>query len=149
MTTILSKAYPTAVETTPAEKLSPISETFDDVESTAITKEVERKIIMKTDLHVLPILFLLFLVSFVDRTNIGNAKILGLTTDLHMVGNQYNIAVFVFNIPYVLLDIPSNMLLRRWKPNYMLSGMMFCWGKLPCSAPLLLKDCWFYDCLRR
>ncbi|MCJ1334618.1 hypothetical protein MMC10_011330 [Thelotrema lepadinum] len=128
MTAMFSKAYPTAVEATPIEKLSPISETFDDAESITITKEAERKIIMKTDLHVLPILFLLFLVSFVDRTNIGNAKIEGLTTDLHMVGNQYNIAVFVFNIPYVLLDIPSNMLLRRWKPNIMLSGMMFCWG---------------------
>ena len=140
MTAMFSKAYPTAVEATPIEKLSPISETFDDAESITITKEAERKIIMKTDLHVLPILFLLFLVSFVDRTNIGNAKIEGLTTDLHMVGNQYNIAVFVFNIPYVLLDIPSNMLLRRWKPNIMLSGMMFCWGKSPCIALRFKKD---------
>ena len=134
MASILSKAYPTAAEETPVEKitvekLSPVNESFNDAETATITKEVERKIIMKTDLHVLPILFLLFLVSFVDRTNIGNAKIEGLTDDLHMTGNQYNIAVLVFNIPYVLLDIPSNMLLRKWKPNVMLSTMMFCWGK--------------------
>ena len=129
MASILTKAYPTAVEETPIEKLAPASKASNSSENVAVTKELERKIIMKTDLHVLPILFLLFLVSFIDRTNIGNAKIAGLTDDLHMVGNQYNIAVFVFNIPYTLLDIPSNLLLRKSRPNIMLGGMMFCWGK--------------------
>ena len=138
MASILKKAYPTAVEETPVEKLSPVSEKFGDAENVALSKEAERKIIMKTDLHVLPILFLLFLVSFVDRTNIGNAKILGLTDELHMVGNQYNIAILVFNVPFVLLDVPSNLLLRRWKPNRMLSIMMFCWGRLSCF--LAFKD---------
>ena len=131
MAAVLSKAYPTAVEETMQEKIYLSDESISSQgRSVPITKEAERKIIMKTDLHVLPILFLLFLVSFVDRTNIGNAKIMGLTDGLHMTGNQYNIAVFVFNIPYVLLDIPSNMLLRKVRPNYMLSAMMFCWGKI-------------------
>ncbi|KAI4142727.1 MAG: hypothetical protein LQ340_007249, partial [Diploschistes diacapsis] len=117
MASTLSKAYPTAVEETTVQEKLYLSDgsisSRDGRNSVPIAKEMERKIIMKTDLHVLPILFLLFLVSFVDRTNIGNAKIEGLTTGLHMVGDQYSIAVFVFNIPYVLLDIPSNLLLRR------------------------------------
>ena len=41
---------------------------------------------------------------------------------------QYNIAVFIFYVPYCLLDLPSNLLLRRWRPAPMLSLMMFCWG---------------------
>lgn len=133
MASTLSKAYPTAVEETTVQEKLYLSDgsisSRDGRNSVPIAKEMERKIIMKTDLHVLPILFLLFLVSFVDRTNIGNAKIEGLTTGLHMVGDQYSIAVFVFNIPYVLLDIPSNLLLRRVRPNVMLGTMMFCWGK--------------------
>ena len=99
MTAIFNKAYPTAVEPTYEEKIY-LDDEYSDGQSgraVPITKEVERKIIMKTDLHVLPILFVLFLVSFVDRTNIGNAKIQGLTDGLHLTGNQYNIAVFVFS----------------------------------------------------
>ena len=138
MASLLSKAYPTAVEPTLSEKEIYIRDASLSSQSAGqssypitITKSLERRIIMKTDLHVMPILFLLFLVSFVDRTNIGNAKIQGMTDGLHMTGNQYNIAVFVFNIPYVLLDIPSNMLLRKVRPNRMLSTMMFCWGTPP------------------
>ena len=138
MTSILAKAYPTAVEPTPPEKLGPLSiekqlsptdDSFDFGERVVVSKEMERKILMKTDIRVIPILFLLFLVSFIDRSNIGNAKILGLTDGLHMTGNQYNIAVLVFNITYILFDIPSNLLLRKSRPNVMMSLMMFSWGK--------------------
>ena len=92
-------------------------------------KHAEKALLLKIDLKLLPVLLLLFLVSFVDRTNLGNANIEGLQQSLHMKGNQYNIALFVFNIPYVLLDIPSNLMLRKVKPGHWLGGMMFCWGK--------------------
>lgn len=53
----------------------------------------KRRILRKVDWHVIPILTLLYLVAFVDRSNIGNAKIVGMTKDLKMHGLQYNIAV--------------------------------------------------------
>jgi hypothetical protein len=42
----------------------------------------------------------------------GNAKIDGLEDDLHLRGNMFNVALTVFYILYVLLDIPSNWLLK-------------------------------------
>lgn len=48
-------------------------------------------------------LSVLYLVSHLDRANIGNAKIAGLTEDLGLSGIQYNIALSLFFIPYVLL----------------------------------------------
>lgn len=42
---------------------------------------------------------MLFLLAFLDRTNIGNAKIQGMTAELKMGGHDYNIALFVFFIP--------------------------------------------------
>lgn len=48
-------------------------------------------------------LAVLYLVSHLDRANIGNAKIAGLTEDLGLTGIQYNIALSLFFIPYVLL----------------------------------------------
>jgi hypothetical protein len=44
-------------------------------------------------------LTVLFLLAFLDRTNIGNAKIQGMTAELKMGGHDYNIALFVFFIP--------------------------------------------------
>ena len=126
MTSFISKLYPTAVEKTPQERFDQTDDAIDH--KVAADAQLERRVLIKCDLHVLPILFLLFLVSFLDRVNIGNAKIQGLEASLHMVGNQYNIALFVFYIPYCLLDLPSNLLLRKWRPAPMLSIMMFCWG---------------------
>ena len=50
---------------------------------------------------ILPILALLFLCSFLDRTNVGNAKLYNLENDLGMVGNQYNIGLAVFYATYI------------------------------------------------
>lgn len=88
----------------------------------------EKKLLMKTDLHVIPILFLLFLCAFIDRINIGNARIQGLEEDLNMTGNDFNIALFTFFILYILLEVPSNIVLKRMRPSVFLSSIMLGWG---------------------
>ena len=92
---------------------------------------LEKRLILKIDLAVLPILFLLFLVSFVDRSNLANARIQGLEKSLHIPpkSNGYNIALFSFAIPYVLFEVPANIMLKRIKPQWWLSGLMFSWGE--------------------
>jgi hypothetical protein len=50
----------------------------------------EKAILRKMDLRLIPMLALLYLLSFLDRGNIGNAKIEGLVEDLGMTGPQYN-----------------------------------------------------------
>lgn len=54
-----------------------------------------------TKLRILPVLALLFLCSFIDRTNVGNAKILGLETDIHINDHQYAIGLCVFYATYI------------------------------------------------
>lgn len=92
---------------------------------------LEKRLILKIDLAVLPILFLLFLVSFVDRSNLANARIQGLEKSLHVSpkSNGYNIALFSFTIPYVLFEVPANIMLKKIKPQWWLSGLMFSWGE--------------------
>jgi MFS family permease len=82
----------------------------------------------KCDLHVIPPLFVIFLLAFLDRTNIGNAKVQGLEATLGMSGTDYNIALFVFFIPYILLEVPSNIILKKMAPSTWLSVIMVCWG---------------------
>jgi hypothetical protein len=52
----------------------------------------EKKTLRKMDLRLIPALAVLYLLAFLDRGNIGNAKIQGLTKDLHLSANGYNIA---------------------------------------------------------
>lgn len=49
-----------------------------------------KKILLKIDFRLIPMLTTLYLLSFLDRGNIGNAKIEGLSEDLHLTGGQYN-----------------------------------------------------------
>ncbi len=90
--------------------------------------EALKRLTRKCDLHVVPPLFVLFLLAFLDRTNIGNAKIQGLEADLNMTGSEYSIALFIFFIPYILLEVPSNMILKKVAPSTWLSGIMVFWG---------------------
>lgn len=55
--------------------------------------DFEEKILRKCDRHVLPWLFGIWLFAFIDRSNIGNARIDGLATDLKLDGNKFNIAL--------------------------------------------------------
>lgn len=60
--------------------------------------------IRKVDLRIIPWLSFLYLLSFLDRTNIGNARLAGLEADLGMKGHDYNIALSVF-----FVSLPSTM----------------------------------------
>lgn len=54
-------------------------------------EEKKAKMFRKVDLRLVPVLALLYLSAHIDRANIGNAKIEGMTTDLNLTGIQYNI----------------------------------------------------------
>ncbi|KAI1308584.1 major facilitator superfamily domain-containing protein [Xylaria venustula] len=94
--------------------------------------EKDRKtLLLKMDLHILPILIALYLLSFIDRANIGNAKIEGLTDDLNLTGNQYNIFLSTFFVTYIIFEIPSNYVLERYfreRPSWWLGFIATVWG---------------------
>lgn len=116
-----------AVSGIPEGRTSSCEEEFIRPESyNGVTEE---KLMRKCDIHVVLPVSVLFVLSFLDRINIGNARIQGLEKDLHMEGNDYNIALLVFFIPYILLEVPSNYLIRKVAPSTWLSGLMVCWGK--------------------
>lgn len=74
-------------------------------------------------------LALLYLCSHIDRANIGNAKIEGMIDDLGMTGVQYNTILAIFFIPYVLFEVPSNVLLKKFKrPSTYLGILVVAWG---------------------
>lgn len=70
--------------------------------------------------------YILSRLSFLDRTNIGNARLFGLEDDLKMPKKslQYNTALAVFFPFYVAAEIPSNMMMKRLRPSLWLTIIM-------------------------
>ncbi|KAK4903278.1 High-affinity nicotinic acid transporter [Elasticomyces elasticus] len=62
-------------------------------EAETIDLQAERKIVRKMDLNLISVFGMLYLFSFLDRSNIGNANLTGFSKDLGLVGNQYGAAV--------------------------------------------------------
>jgi hypothetical protein len=51
-----------------------------------------------------------------------------MTDDLRMNGIQYNTAVTLFFVPYTLLEVPSNIVLKMMRPSHWMAILMFSWG---------------------
>ncbi|OJJ07726.1 hypothetical protein ASPVEDRAFT_877783 [Aspergillus versicolor CBS 583.65] len=92
-------------------------------------EERKKKVIWKVDIRLIPLLTLLYLFSFIDRANIGNAKIEGLTETLNMSSTQYNVVLSIFFVPYVIFEVPSNYILSKFKkPSMYIGGIIVAWG---------------------
>ncbi|KAK0188362.1 MFS general substrate transporter [Armillaria mellea] len=89
---------------------------------------VDQRIRRKIDLNLIPVIALLYLCSFLDRGNIGNARVAGMGVDLELTGLRYQLAAAVFFIPYSLLEIPCNVIMKLTRPSIWIPGIMLAWG---------------------
>ncbi|KAF2770499.1 MFS general substrate transporter [Teratosphaeria nubilosa] len=85
-------------------------------------------LIRKLDLHLLPGVCTLYLLSFLDRSNVANAKLDGLDADLHMTGNQYLTGLTLFFVGYILFEVFWNVILKRIGPKLWLPSVTIVWG---------------------
>ncbi|KAI1411465.1 putative MFS transporter [Hypoxylon sp. FL1857] len=91
-------------------------------------KLAERKLRNKIDLMVVPTVSLLYLFCFIDRSNIGNARLAGLEEDLGMRGNDYNALLSIFFISYIIFQIPSNLANKMIGPGWFIPFLSFGFG---------------------
>lgn len=87
----------------------------------------DKKLLRKLDFKLIPWLSFLYLISFLDRTNIGNAKVDGLQEDLKMTNGQYNESLTIFFISYSVFEPLTNVLLKRLRPSIFLPIIMVWW----------------------
>lgn len=99
----------------------PVDEGFDPV--------FLRKTLTKIDWRLVPFLAALYSISLIDRTNISLARAAGMGTALELqISPRYSIAVLMFFIPYILLEIPSQIGLRKFGAAIWLSTAVTLWG---------------------
>ena len=69
-------------------------------------------------------LCILYLLAFLDRANIGNAKIAGLSTDLRLSTSQFNATLTIFFVSYSVFEPLTNILLKKLRPSIFLPLLM-------------------------
>lgn len=94
-----------------------------------------KKLIWKVDLHLLPFLVIMYTLNFLDRSNLAQARQGSLEKDLNMKGTDFNLATSILFVGYLLMQLPSNVLITRVRPSFYLSAAMMCWGVVStCNA---------------
>ncbi|SMQ50473.1 unnamed protein product [Zymoseptoria tritici ST99CH_3D7] len=116
-------------QTNEKTRQSPSPSCFSPDPEHLIDRHFEKRVLRKIDWRLLPILGALYTISLVDRNNISVARISGLDEDLGLdVGSRASLALLIFFVGYILLEIPSNALIRKVGPAKLLSGIVVAWG---------------------
>lgn len=89
---------------------------------------IEKRILRKLDLHLAPIFMSLYFLSYLNRSNIGNAAVAGMNDQLNLSPAQYSTAVSVFYATYVGLIFPIVLALRKIKPHRAITTMAVAWS---------------------
>ncbi|KAK9237048.1 major facilitator superfamily domain-containing protein [Lipomyces kononenkoae] len=92
---------------------------------------MERKLKMKIDMAILPIVIAMYMLNYLDRNNIAAAKLGSLIEDLNLSGMQYSSCVSILFVSYTLMQVPSNLILEKvGHPSIYLPAAMTIWGLL-------------------
>jgi MFS family permease len=92
-------------------------------------KKEEERLRWKLDLFTVPTVFFLYLFCFIDRVNIGNARLANLQEDLGMTGKwDYNIVVSIFYISYIIFEIPATICCKWMGPGWFLPATTLGFG---------------------
>ncbi|KAI9480521.1 MAG: major facilitator superfamily domain-containing protein [Benjaminiella poitrasii] len=111
--------------------------TIEDHQQRTVKSEVEKRLVRKLDYHLLIWAFWGYFANGLDRNNMPNAQTTGLSEDLNLVGNQYNWALTMFFIGYIILQIPANYIIARVRPSIMLPTVVVTWGAVVCFMALV------------
>ncbi|KAI0408912.1 MFS general substrate transporter [Xylaria palmicola] len=94
----------------------------------------ERALVRRQDKRIVPLCASIYFLCYLDRSNIGNARVLNsstgndMQTETHTTTFQFTIALMIFLIGYFLFEVPSNILLKRFRPSRWLAFLMCSWG---------------------
>lgn len=121
---------------TDIEKWSSTVHDADSTEAEARTTDAvaERRLVRRIDVRLVPSSMFIYLLCFLDRSNIGNAKLLNSATGdslvqtVHISDQQYLVALMIFIVAYTLFETPSNYLLKHFYPSRWIPLLMLGWG---------------------
>lgn len=102
------------------EVVEPTTEIIDPVE--------ERKLLAKLDAVFVPIIMIVYLSCFLDRSNIGNVKVAGMPEDIGASTEEISTAVSIFYATYVLFEAPWSIAMKKVTPRVLLTALCIIWS---------------------
>jgi len=110
------------------------------------TPVTEQQVISKIAWRMMPLIIICYFFAFFDRVNISFAKA-PLQADLNLSNTAYGFGASLFVVGYVLLEVPSNMLLYRFGARRWIARIMISWG-LATAAMIFVRSEWEFYALR-
>lgn len=93
-----------------------------------IDAKAERKLLLKLDLFFVPIIMLVYLTCFLDRTNIGNVKVAGMPEDIGASPKEFSTAISIFYATYVAFEPPWTIMMKWMTPRILLTSLCVVWS---------------------
>ncbi|WP_188379787.1 MFS transporter [Oxalicibacterium faecigallinarum] len=119
-----------------------MSATFPDV-ATSDRQKLEDSIYAKVTLRLLPFLFLCYAAAYLDRVNVGFAK-LSMLNDLQFSETVFGLGAGIFFIGYFLFEVPSNVIMHRVGARVWIARIMITWSILSAATMFVTTPTAFY-----
>src|SRR5881392_2041316 len=100
-----------------------VSAALDTTEARDVGRRARRTVAAR----LLPFVFLLYVVNYIDRVNVSFAN-LRMSADLGFSDRVYGLGVGMFYITYVLFEIPGAIIVERWSARKWIARIMISWG---------------------
>src|SRR5262245_11893512 len=107
------------------------------------TDDVARSARRKVAWRILPLLFALYVIAYLDRANVGFAK-LKMQSDLQFSDTVFGIGVALFFVGYMFLEIPGALLVERWSARKWFARILVSWGFCSMAMALVETETQFY-----
>ncbi|OJJ42259.1 hypothetical protein ASPZODRAFT_77400 [Penicilliopsis zonata CBS 506.65] len=108
------------------------------VEYSAYSREqiaaIERRLKLKLDLRLFSCLIIMYILNYIDRNALPIAKLVGIESELGLSSTDYASCLSILYVGYLLMQIPSNLMLSRMRPSLYLPGAMIIWGCVSAST---------------
>src|SRR5271157_4118055 len=105
--------------------------------------EYEQATYRKVTWRLMPFLFVCYIFAYVDRVNVGFAK-LQMQRDLNMSDAVYGVGAGIFFLGYFIFEIPANMILQRLGARLWLGPIMVLWGVVSACTMFVRSATGFY-----
>ncbi|AZF15551.1 MFS transporter [Pseudomonas sp. R3-18-08] len=119
--------------------------TYDNQSNSAPLDDAEGERLMRRILwRVVPFIFICYVISYLDRTNVGFAAI-SMNKDLGLTATMFGWAAGLFFFGYFIFEIPSNLLMQRFGARIWIARIMITWGLISMATvryrPNQLQHC--------
>ncbi|WP_250460147.1 MFS transporter [Caballeronia sp. INML5] len=112
-------------------------------QGSAVERAQTESLYRKLTVRLIPFLFVCWVINYIDRVNIGFAKI-PLSKDLGLSDAAYGLGVGLFFVGYILFEVPSNALMEKIGAKKTIARIMVLWGVVSCSMAFITTPTQFY-----